>query len=336
MKKLLLLTLIGFIILMMAACNSEKTISTADSKIEQSIKIISTPADFIIYNSLPELEVSADFIVLAKYTGQRELNEYQTENGQTFLKNSISTVKIMESFKGDLAVNSSIQTFEPGFFQQENEYVTIEGYNLMNEAGDYILFLKKNLDGPVYTIVGMYQGKYDMNKPNLVNAKVNQHDIESEYLGENVEQFNKLKQEVLSKYQVATSKSNSSSSFEKDILPSLTFKVGNQDIHTSKGIYTWSATDSQTGETIGIEAQALAPFEIVNVENSISVDLAENIILDFKPSPLNYEIKLWDEEKVISTYTSFNDIKERGSYVIEIVGYWDNGRVTYVCALNIQ
>ena len=109
-------------------------------------------------------------------------------------------VKILKSFQGDIDVDSIIQTFEPGYFQKEDEYVTVEGYNFMNEDGEYILFLKKNIEGPVHTIVGMYQGKYDISTPNLVKTKVNQTDIGSEYLGEKVEQFNKLKQEVMKKY----------------------------------------------------------------------------------------------------------------------------------------
>ena len=215
MKKLLLSTIMGSVLL--AACNSEQDISNEknekadDRTIEQSIsptettvnqntKIISHYADFIIYEELADLEKSADLIVLAKFTGQREVNEHKTEEGHTFLKNSISTVKILKSFKGDIDVDSTIQTFEPGYFQNEDEYVTVEGYNLMNEDGEYILFLKKNIEGPVHTIVGMYQGKYDISTPNLVKATMNQNDIGSEYLGENVKHFNKLKQEVLTKY----------------------------------------------------------------------------------------------------------------------------------------
>jgi len=216
MKKRLLPIIIGSVVLSLGACNSEQDISNEKSnekeKIEQSIsstdptvkeniKIISTHADFIVHEELSEVEKNADLIVLAKFTGQRELNEYKTEEGHTFLQNSISTVKILKSFKGDIDVDSTIQTFEPGYFQKENEYITVEGYNLMNENGEYILFLRKNTEGPVHTIVGMYQGKYDVSKPNQVNARANQTDIKSEYLGENVEQFNKLKQEVMEKYQ---------------------------------------------------------------------------------------------------------------------------------------
>jgi len=218
MKKLLLSTIIGSVLLSIVACNSEKNISneksneeTDDITIEQSTsptdttvnkttKIISHYADFIIYEELAELEKSADLIVLAKFTGEREVNEHKTKEGHTFLQNSISTVKILKPFKGDIDIESTIQTFEPGFFQKEDEYVTVEGYNLMNEDGEYILFLKKNIEGPVHTIVGMYQGKYDVSNPNPVEAKVNQTDITSEYLGENVEHFNKLKQEVMTKY----------------------------------------------------------------------------------------------------------------------------------------
>ncbi|QPR69258.1 hypothetical protein I6G82_06495 [Lysinibacillus macroides] len=213
MKKLLQSIIISGVLLSTTACGLEqdsfsndtttKKVASqivADATVNQKTKIASMHADFIIYDSLSEIEKNADSIVLAEFTGQRQLNEYKTAEGYTFHQNSISTVNILKAFKGEIDVGSTIQTFEPGFFQKEDEYVNLEGYNLMNEAGKYILFLKKNEAGPVFTIVGMYQGKYDVTAPNQVDAQVNKTDIESEYLGENVDQFNKLKQEVLAKY----------------------------------------------------------------------------------------------------------------------------------------
>jgi len=216
MKKILLSTIVGIVLLSTTACsvgqnssngtnNGQASLQSTPSVtiapvVARDIKIASTHADFIIYDSLSEVEKHADLIILAKFIGERELNEYKTEEGHTFLRNSISTIKILKSFKGEVDVDSTIQTFEPGYYQEKDSYVTIEGYNLMNEEGEYILFLKKNEAGPVHTIVGMYQGKYDLNMPDQVTAKVNETDIKSEYLGENVEQFNKLKQEVIEKY----------------------------------------------------------------------------------------------------------------------------------------
>ena len=129
---------------------------------------------------------------------------------------------------------------------------------------------------------------------------------------------------------------NNSTQFSNtDYLPSLTFKVGEQEIKTSRGIYSWEFTDEETGELTGIKTQALPPFEIVNIENGIKFDLNETIVLNFDKKPSNFEIRIWNEKEVISTYHSFDEIKEKGKYAIEIVGYWDEGRVTYVCALEI-
>lgn len=103
-----------------------------------------------------------------------------------------------------------------------------------------------------------------------------------------------------------------------------------------KGIYNWSSVDPKTGEVIDIKTESLPPYEIVNIENSMPFDLSENIILQFDPVPSHYEIRLWDQKQVVSTYSSFDAIKERGHYTVEIVGYWNEGRVTYVCALQIM
>lgn len=179
---------------------SESVGETVDEASQPSIA--SAHADFIIYESLSEIENYADLIVLARFTGERKMHEYKTSQGFTILKNSISTIETMKVYKGEASVDQSLQILEPGYYenQEQEQYNTIEGYNLLNEAGEYVLFLRENDASSPYTIVGMYQGKYDLNKPDQVNASTNQSDISSEYLGPNVEQFNKLKQEVLAKY----------------------------------------------------------------------------------------------------------------------------------------
>lgn len=118
------------------------------------------------------------------------------------------------------------------------------------------------------------------------------------------------------------------------ILPKLDLLVNEQKIRTSFGIYSWSYTDPKTGENNGVEASALAPFEIVNLENAIAVNVDKMIQLNFEQNPNNYQIKLWNEKEVVSTYTSFADVKEKGKYAVEIVAHFDEGTVTYVCALQ--
>lgn|GEM_PF-6745783 len=43
-------------------------------------------------------------------------------------------------FKGEVRLDQTLQIFEPGYYEKEDEYYTIEGYNLLNEANklDYV------------------------------------------------------------------------------------------------------------------------------------------------------------------------------------------------------
>lgn len=39
---------------------------------------------------------------------------------------------------------------------------------------------------------------------------------------------------------------------------------------------------------------------------------------------------------MIKTYNPFEEVMEKGKYIFEIVGYWEDNRATYVVALDIE
>lgn len=116
---------------------------------------------------------------------------------------SKSEVQIKRVYGGDLAEGQMIDIYEPAFFQ-DDVFDTMEGYNLMNEEGEYVLFLRGTSDGDAFAIIGMYQGKYDISTSKLArqaqNGEKYQDVADLEYFGDNVKHFNERKQEVLKKY----------------------------------------------------------------------------------------------------------------------------------------
>lgn len=215
MRKLLVAVFAGAMTLAVTACGNADNVSKMNSaagspESSQNIanpkseeiakvpyKIASYQAEMRIYENLDEIEASADLIVRATFTGERTTEEYKDDAGNIYNNESISTLEIKEVFKGDYS-EKTVKIYEPGYLEGET-YSTIEGYNWVDRDGDYILFLRKSKNG-LYTPAGMYQGKYDLAKPSKVNNEINKTDINSEYLGDNVDHFNKLKQEVLAKY----------------------------------------------------------------------------------------------------------------------------------------
>jgi len=118
--------------------------------------------------------------------------------------------------------------------------------------------------------------------------------------------------------------------------PAINLKIGENEIKTYRGTYSWSYFDKSTGQVVTVEADHAPPNEMMNIEQGVSVNLAETIKLDFEKEPTQYEIRVWDNNNVIATYNTFEEIKEKGKYIIEIVGTWEGSTATYVTAFDIQ
>ncbi|SES45994.1 hypothetical protein [Psychrobacillus sp. OK032] len=118
--------------------------------------------------------------------------------------------------------------------------------------------------------------------------------------------------------------------------PSLTITFGEKVIKTRQGGYSWSYLDSE-GQTVSIEADSMPSTEIVNVENAASVNLSEPITLNFKKEPLNYEIRVYDNnDEMMATYNNFKEVKEKGKAIYEVLATWEEGKGIYAVALDIQ
>ncbi|MGZ0051407.1 hypothetical protein [Brevibacillus gelatini] len=172
---------------------------------QKDYRVAISQADFIQFENIEEVEKYSGYIVQAEFTGKRSLKEWNLGEGEVKTA-SKSEVKIQKVYKGSLEEGDKISVYEPAYFDGD-VFDTIEGYNLMNEEGTYVLFLRDTGDKEGYAIIGMYQGKYDISA-GMQNTKAKQAQPddtyrsleEREYFGENVEQFKKLKKEVLEKY----------------------------------------------------------------------------------------------------------------------------------------
>ncbi|MDR5001990.1 hypothetical protein [Brevibacillus parabrevis] len=198
---------IGIIAMAAAIVGINYTSGTLMAKTE-GMKVFSYHADYKVYEDIEELESQSPIIVNAKFTGEREtiLGDSVTD----FIPFSKSKVKIKKVMKGDLEEEDNVLVFEPAAIDSEkNEFVTVEGYNLMNEEGEYTLFLRDTPKENSYQIVGMYQGKYDHSINDNVKNRTFITDFEDaiyddvaneEIIGDNLNHFQKLKDKVVQKY----------------------------------------------------------------------------------------------------------------------------------------
>lgn len=118
--------------------------------------------------------------------------------------------------------------------------------------------------------------------------------------------------------------------------PALQLTIGNEVMKTYRGTYKWSYYDQASDQIVSIQADHAAPTQMVDINQGSKVNLTEPIHLKFAKAPQKYEVILWDTEKVIATYDSFDEITVKGNYIVEIVGEWEQGRGTYVLALSIE
>lgn len=170
------------------------------TKANNATRVISLSATHPIFNDLESIEDIADSIIEVEFTGERDTISW----GEGEYQNSLSEVKINKVYRGELKEGDLIGVYEPAYFEDDTLH-TVEGYNLMSENIRYIIFAKEFKDSN-YSIIGMYQGKYDLdNREKVTTQKTNSNyllELESEYLGdeENIKRFNKLKEQVVEKY----------------------------------------------------------------------------------------------------------------------------------------
>jgi hypothetical protein len=190
---------IGFFILLVlvfAGCSNSKY---NDYKFESStgglIKQFS-------YEKLEDIENMSDVIIKATFTGERKQKIDRDSEGHTIEQLTSSDVKIQQIYKGDVEKGDIISVIEPVTIE-DNHISSVLGYNMMNKKGTYLLFLDKIETGE-YIVSGIYLGKYDLTKGKVKKVDYIGKNYETiqgvEYVGDEVEKFNKFKEKAIEKY----------------------------------------------------------------------------------------------------------------------------------------
>lgn len=184
-----------------ASNNSPAAIAKEESKY---INVVSAgEADTIIYENIDELEKDAQIIVEAKIVGQQSTENY-VQNGEILETYGVTNVEINKVYKGNVAVGDVITVAEPGYIDKKGNYVSFEGYKLMEDNGRYLLFMTTSKSGK-HVLLGLFQGKFDLHikeeQQNLSLGKLTEEQfLKADYVGEDAKQFNKIKAEAIAKY----------------------------------------------------------------------------------------------------------------------------------------
>lgn len=173
------------------------------------VKYINASAKVISFFDFNDLETSSELIV--RGTKDRVENEYiERDNmGDVIGYGTKSAIKIDKVFKSkdkEITIGSHITVLENGATEQTNKGTIVygvEGYQLMNEKEEYLLFLDKSLTDPtIYFVKGVYYGKIPLKQPSKGKLQSKEKDIpyDFQYKGEVTEKLEQIFTDALIKY----------------------------------------------------------------------------------------------------------------------------------------
>lgn len=208
-KKLALVWLSIAILGTTVACGTNSSSSTdinsTNNETKTIIEIASAgEADMTLFESFSEVENIAPIIVEAQRMGEPAQNSTKGEDGTVLETWTVTEVKINRVYKGDVKASETLKVAEPGYYDDNGTYITYEGYKVMGNDDRYLLALRLGA-ADEYIIIGMYQGKFDLDNKSeaeiIMPGQISKKEFEdADYVGEDPARFNKLKKEVLTKY----------------------------------------------------------------------------------------------------------------------------------------
>ncbi|RCX23648.1 hypothetical protein DFP94_1011250 [Fontibacillus phaseoli] len=191
------------------AISSIGLINNKDEKAHDRVKYINSSAKIISYSDFNNLDTTAELII--KGTKDRVIETILDKDsmGDVISYGTKSAIKVNKVFKTNnenITEDSEIVIQENGATEKTEDGIAIygiEGYQLMNENEEYLLFLDKSLTDPnIYFVKGVYYGKVPLEEPNKSkiqnNNEANSFDLQ--YQGEPTDKLKQIFKDALNKY----------------------------------------------------------------------------------------------------------------------------------------
>ncbi|AQQ53474.1 hypothetical protein [Planococcus lenghuensis] len=117
--------------------------------------------------------------------------------------------------------------------------------------------------------------------------------------------------------------------------PDLLVMIDGERLQPARGTYSWSA-DMGNGMVEAIVTESFAPPELVEGHTPREVAPDTEIELNFETPPVNYEIRIWNEDGMIKNIAEqFRLSEQRGKVIYEVVARWEEGEVHYAFTVNV-
>ncbi|KGE19268.1 hypothetical protein [Paenibacillus wynnii] len=201
-SSLAIVSFIGFGIIN-ANGDANRTV-VVDAQNNINYQIATSHAKMPYYEELNTLDNYSEVIVIGHVAGQQDTYQVKTDNGEVIDTLGKTPFQIDKVLKGNNITKETLVTVMEDGRVENGVYYNLEGYVKMNDSDQYMLFLRKTGDN-TYAINGSYQGKFNIENADEISEfksnAISEQQLENvEYIGENTDHFNKLKEEAIKKY----------------------------------------------------------------------------------------------------------------------------------------
>lgn len=196
-NKMYIVTVATGIVLTLGVWSTNSlNVATSKSETSSSISIQKISGNHALYDSVENLENTADLIIVGKTPKDFEQNQpVIVKDADGYIEDFYTptpfevrkVLKGVNVYNQIVVIQPAVIVEQPG--KQEKTMWLQEDYSLLKKSSSYLLFLKQINEGS-YSIIAVNQGKFNLDKMDQEEQKVEKQSL----------QYSNLKAKVLEKY----------------------------------------------------------------------------------------------------------------------------------------
>lgn len=124
--------------------------------------------------------------------------------------------------------------------------------------------------------------------------------------------------------------------FTKELLPEISLTIGEKVLAVQKGTYGWTLPTNNPTEMLTIETDHASPNQMLDIANAVKVDKSASRNIQFEVEPSRVEYRVWNQEKMLGTYQSIEEIDLSEPFILEVFAFWGENYATYVATMQFE
>lgn len=207
MKKIIVLVLVSLMTFVLYSCTNKEKESTTEKTEEQEVyqisektpKLVRTEAKTDDYETLQKLEEKSPIILLVQKKKEIKSEFGGNENAKIPV-GTLSSVKVIEVIKNEskekIEQNQIVSVLESEVYDRDdNTLYRVNDYSMMQENGQYFLYVRKSETDNEFLILGVTLGKVEADTKNAKPGRLKTSKLSGE-----IEKLHKAAYEKNKKY----------------------------------------------------------------------------------------------------------------------------------------